>query len=213
MPAKEFLMENKAIVPTNGGTKGRIDTFTLVGMGLLTAIVVVLQALAVGIRFGMFNITFVLVPIVVGAALYGKFAGMWLGLVFGIVVLFTDAGAFLMVNVPGTIITVLLKGMLAGFVAAIVYRLLAKKNDLLATLCAAVAAPVVNTGIFLLGCAVFFLDTISGWGASAGYENVGAYMIFGLVGINFLVEMAINLVLSSAIVRIVKIGKSKLKTA
>ena len=53
-------------------------TQTVVGLGLLTAIVIVLQALAVGIRVGVFNITLVLVPIIVGAALYGGKAGAWL---------------------------------------------------------------------------------------------------------------------------------------
>ena len=43
-------------------------TKKIVGIGLLTAIVVVLQSLAVGIKFGPFSVTFVLIPIVVGAA-------------------------------------------------------------------------------------------------------------------------------------------------
>ena len=47
----------------------------------------------------MFNITLVLVPIIVGAALYGWIAGVWLGLVFSIVVLFTDASLFLAISV------------------------------------------------------------------------------------------------------------------
>lgn len=205
------MEENKIIAP-EGAKKSKISVQTIVGLGLLTAIVVVLQALAVGIRFGVFNITFVLVPIVVGAALYGWKAGAWLGLVFGVVVLFTDAGAFLVINVPGTIVTVLLKGILAGAAAGLVYRLIAKKNEIVATLAAAVVSPVVNTGIFLLGCAVFFLDTIKEWAAGAGFgDNVAGYMIVGLVGINFLVEMAINLVLSSAIVTIVRIGRKKIR--
>ena len=96
-------------------------TKKLVGMGLLTAIVVVLQALAVAIRpTGLFNISLVLVPIVVGAALYGYKAGAWLGLVFSIVVLFTDSAAFMVVSVPGTIITVIVKGTVAGLVAGLV---------------------------------------------------------------------------------------------
>lgn len=205
------MEENKIIAP-EGAKKSKISVQTIVGLGLLTAIVVVLQTLAVGIRFGVFNITFVLVPIVVGAALYGWKAGAWLGLVFGVVVLFTDAGAFLVINVPGTIVTVLLKGILAGAAAGLVYRLIAKKNEIVATLAAAVVSPVVNTGIFLLGCAVFFLDTIKEWAAGAGFgDNVAGYMIVGLVGINFLVEMAINLVLSSAIVTIVRIGRKKIR--
>lgn len=171
-------------------------------MGILTAIVIVLQTLAVGIRFGVFNITLVLVPIVIGAAMYGWKAGGWLGLVFGAVVLFTDAGAFLAVSVPGTVITCILKGVLAGIAAALVYRLLENKNRWAAIIAAAIVCPVVNTGVFLLGCVVFFYDTISEWAAGAGFENVGAYLIVGFVGINFLVETAVNLCLSTVIVRI-----------
>lgn len=183
------------------------NTRKIVGIGLLTAIVVVLQALAVGIRFGVFNITLVLIPIIVGAALYGRLAGLWLGAVFSIVVLITDAGAFLAVSIPGTIITVMCKGMLAGFLAAVVYSALEKKNDLLAVIVAGITAPVVNTGIFLLGCSIFFMDTIKGWAEAAGFSGVGAYMVLGLVGVNFPVELAINLILSTVIVRIVGLGK------
>ncbi len=63
-------------------SKTKEKTLMLAVMGVLTAIVIVLQALAIGIRFGTFSITLVLVPIVVGAALYGWKAGAWLGLVF-----------------------------------------------------------------------------------------------------------------------------------
>ncbi|MDE7289852.1 MAG: ECF transporter S component, partial [Oscillospiraceae bacterium] len=59
----------------------REKTLMLTVMGVLTAIVIVLQALAIGIRFGPFSITLVLVPIVVGAAIYCWKAGEWLGLV------------------------------------------------------------------------------------------------------------------------------------
>lgn len=184
------------------------NTKQLVGVGLLTAIVVVLQALAVAIRpTGIFTISLVLVPIVVGAALYGYKAGAWLGFVFSVVVLFTDAGAFLAVSIPGTIITVILKGTLAGLVAGLVYLALEKKNRYVAVISAAIACPVVNTGIFLLGCLVFFMDTINGWAQAAGFANAGAYMIMGLVGVNFLIEMALNMILSSAIIRIINISK------
>lgn len=206
-------MENRQTAASeNGAGKPRkLGTDTIVGLGLLTAIVIVLQAMAVGIRFGVFNITLVLVPIVVGAALYGSKAGAWLGFVFGVVVLFTDAGAFLAVNVPGTVITCILKGALAGLFAGIVYRAVSKKNTPAAVIAAGVVSPIVNTGVFLLGCALFFLDTIREWAAGAGFENVGAYMITAFVGVNFLVEMAINLVLSSAIVLIVRVGKKMLR--
>lgn len=187
-------------------TNRTFDTKTIVGLGLLTAIVIVLQAMAIGIRFGVFTITLVLVPIVVGAALYGWKAGAWLGFVFGVVVLFTDAGAFLAVNVPGTIVTCILKGTLAGAAAGLVYSLLEKKNKVAGVIVAGIASPVVNTGIFLLGCSIFFIDTIKEWATGAGFENVGTYMITSFVGLNFVIELVINLVLSSAIVAIIKYG-------
>ena len=183
---------------------------TIVGLGLLTAIVVVLQTFAIAIRFGIFNITLVLAPIVVGAALYGWKAGAWLGFVFGLVVLFTDAGAFLAINIPGTIATCILKGALAGTAAGLVYKLVSKKNSVVAVIAAGVVSPIVNTGVFLLGCLIFFLDTIKGWAAVAGCEDVGTFMMTSFVGLNFVVELAINLVLSSAIVLIISIGKKSL---
>lgn len=181
-------------------------TGTIVGMGVLTAIVAILQALAISIRFGMFNITLVLIPIIVGAALYGWWAGAWLGFVFGMIVLFTDAGVFLAINTPGTVITVLAKGILAGVAAGFVFKALSKKENLIGVLCAGIVAPVVNTGIFLLGCRLFFYDTIKEWAVGAGYQNAFPYMIFGLVGVNFAVELVINLVLSTVIVQIIDIA-------
>lgn len=185
----------------------KFNVRTIVGMGVLTALVIVLQAIGSVIRFGTFSITLVLVPIIVGAALYGWKAGAWLGFVFGIMVLATDAGAFLAISVPGTIITCLLKGILAGAAAGIVYELFENKTKLGAVIGAGIICPVVNTGVFLLGCLVFFLDTVKEWGAGAGYENVGAYFLFGFVGLNFVIELAINLVLATAIVRILNIIK------
>lgn len=182
-------------------------TKTIVGVGLLTAIVVILQALALSIRFGVFNITLVLVPIIVGVALYGYWAGAWLGFVFGVVVLLTDAGAFLAINVPGTIVTCILKGALAGVLAGLAYKALADKNSLLAVIIAGVVAPVTNTGIFLLGCRLFFFDTIKTWAEAAGFANAGLYMVTAFVGLNFVIELAINLVLSTVIVRIIGIAK------
>ena len=197
---------------TNRNENRTFDTKTIVGLGLLTAIVIVLQAMAIGIRFGTFSISLVLAPIVVGAALYGWKAGAWLGFVFGVVVLFTDAGAFLAVNVPGTIVTCILKGALAGLMAGVVYKLLAKKNGIVAVIAAGIVSPIMNTGIFLLGCRLFFFDTIKEWAAGAGFENAGTYMITAFVGLNFVIELVINLALSSAIFAIIKYGIKEIKS-
>ena len=202
--------------------KKRLDTRKLTGMALLTAVVVILQLLGQFVRFGPFSISLVLIPIVVGAALYGIWAGVWLGFVFGVVVLLQpDTGVFLTVNPLGTIFVVLLKGSLAGLVSALVYKALQKVDmQLLMTvrgkevwgteigvIVAAIVCPIINTGIFLLGCLVFFLPTISEWAAAMGFESVGKYMILGLVGGNFLFELLFNIILSPVIVRLIKIGR------
>lgn len=183
-------------------------TKKIVLLGVLTAIVIVLQFLGSFIRFGPFSISLVLIPIVVGAALLGIGAGAWLGFVFGVIVLVSgDATAFLTVNAIGTVITVLAKGILCGLCAGLIYKAIEKKNKYVGTVCAAVIAPIVNTGIFLLGCLAFFLPTVREWGLANGFESVGKYMIIGFVGFNFIFELLVNVVLSPVIVRIIEIGK------
>lgn len=184
-------------------------TKKIVGIGLFTAIVVVLQLVASTIKFGPFSITLTLAPIIIGAALYGMGAGAWLGLVFGGMVLATgDAAPFLAVNVPGTIAVVLLKGMLAGLAAGAVYKLVENKNDLAASICAGFTAPVVNTGIFVLGSFIFFMPTIKEW---AGGGDAIKYLFLTMIGVNFLIELATNWILSTAIVKIIKIGRKENK--
>lgn len=187
--------------------QNRKDIETLVLGGILTAIVVVLQYLGSFIKFGPFAISLVLIPIVVGAATCSTKISAWLGLVFGIVVLMTDAAAFLAISVPGTVITVLVKGIACGLMAGLAYKLFEKKNIYVATAFAAVTAPIVNTGIFLLGCVVFFFDTIKEWGVVNGFGSTVEFMFIGLVGFNFLFEMATNIILSPVIVRILKLKK------
>ena len=197
-------------------------TRTIAGLGLFTAIVVVLQLLGSFVKFGPFSISLVLIPIVVGAALYGIWGGAWLGFVFSVVVLLTDAGLFLAISPIGTVLVVLLKGTLAGLCAGLIYKWLGEKQvylnltvggeekwstDLAVSL-AAVVAPVVNTGIFLIGCGIFFLDTIRGWAEASGFgEHVVRYMFLGLAGGNFLFELLFNIVLSPVIVRLIDLGK------
>ena len=185
--------------------KQHMSTEKLVIGAVLTALVIVLQFMGTFVRLGPFQISLVLIPIVIGAAKCGTLIGGWLGFVFGLVVLLNgDAAAFLAVNAAGTILTVLVKGTACGLAAGLAYRLLFKVNRILAVAAAAIVCPVVNTGIFLLGCLLFFMGTIQEW---AGSETVAHYIVFGLVGGNFLVELASNLVLSPIVVRLLDLRK------
>ena len=193
-------------------TANRTNTRKLVLLALLTAIVVVLQVLAIITRpmLPLFSISLVLLPITVGAALIGVYAGAWLGLAFGFAVLISgDAAPFMAVSPLGTVLVVLLKGLLAGLAAGAAYKVIARKSKTVATVLAAAACPIVNTGIFIVGSYVFFLPTITGWGASLGFANATAYIFLGMVGVNFLIEFGLNLVLIPVIIRLIQYGQDR----
>lgn len=188
----------------------KMDTRTMVLGAVLTALVIILEMISASLgKAGMFRFTFALVPMAIGAASCGVGISTWLGFVFGLSVLLTgDAAAFLPVDAFGTILTVLLKGMAAGFLAGAVYKLLEKKNMGFATAVAAIVCPLANTGVFLLGCLAFFMPTIAQWAEGLGFGgDVSRYMLVGLVGINFLIEIGTNIILTPVIVRLLQIRK------
>ncbi len=183
--------------------KIQTSTQKLVMTAIMTALVIILQYVSMSLRFSMFSITLTLLPIVLGSALCGVGSGAWLGFVFGVIVLATgDANPFLAVNVPGTIITVLIKGILSGLCAGLVYKYFSRFNRYIGVISAAVISPIINTGVFLIGCKLFFMDTIVEW---AGGGDVLTYMLMVLVGINFIIEFAANVILSPVIVRLLDI--------
>lgn len=189
----------------------KMSTQTMVLGAILTALVVVLQFMGAFIRFGMFSISLVLIPIVIGAATCGIKVSTWLGFIFGVVVLASgDASAFLAISIPGTIITVLAKGTLCGFIAGIAYKAVEKHNKYIAVIAAAIACPVTNTAIFLVGCFLFFMETLTVWAQSwdAG-KSVIQYMLFALVGGNFFFELGTNIILSPVVVRLLNIRNRK----
>lgn len=195
----------------NGKQRG--GTRRLTGLAIFTALIIVLQVICTFVRFGPFSITLALAPMIIGAAVYGRKAGAYLGFVFGLVVLVTglfgwDGGTVMLLlsqNALGCVLICLVKGTAAGWVAGLIYEWLSKKNDLAAVVTAGIVCPVVNTGLFILGMLVFFISTLESW---ASGEAMLYYIIFGLTGINFVIELAVNMVLASGITRIIHAGKN-----
>ena len=184
-------------------------TRRLTGLALMTAIIVVLQVVASFVKFGPFTITLALAPILIGAALYGPKAGACLGGVFGAVVLLAcilgwDPGGAILWNANPflTALVCLGKGILAGLAAGLVYRAIAWGGKSHSSIAAGIVSPVVNTGLFLLGLFFLFPTYLEAWATGAG-QTVITYMIFTMVSINFVLELLINLVLSTVIVRVV----------
>ncbi|MDO4815575.1 MAG: ECF transporter S component [Bacillota bacterium] len=195
----------------NGKQRG--STRRLTGLAIFTALIIVLQVICTFVRFGPFSITLALAPMIIGAAMYGRKAGAYLGFVFGLVVLITglmgwDGGTVMLLmshNALGCVLICLVKGVAAGWAAGLIYEWLSKKNDLPAVITAGIVCPVVNTGLFIVGMLVFFMSTLESW---ADGEAMLYYIIFGLTGVNFLIELAVNMVLASGITRIIRAGKN-----
>ena len=195
-------------------TSKKTNVYRLTGLGILTAIIIVLQIFTTFIHFGPFSITLALIPLVVGAAMYGKGAGAYLGAVFSVVVVIMcitggDPGGFMVwsANPFMCVVMCMLKGTAAGFLAGLMYQLIAPKNQLLGVIIAALVSPIANTGIFIIGMLLFFRETLAGW---AGGSDLLTYIIMGLTGVNFLIELGVNMVLSPIVVKIIEaVNKTK----
>ena len=197
--------------------KQKQNILYLVQLALLTAVIMVLHFSGVAIPAFGTKISLVLIPIALGAMLLGPVAGAILGFIYGMTV-FISLGVmhmdpftgFLFDNTPimaALICTV--KTTAAGFVAGWVYRVLAKKNVLLAVFVAAALVPTVNTGIFVLGCFLIY-STISEFAAGAGYSAVYFILII-CAGLNYVLELAINLIFSPALERLVRLLSKKIR--
>ncbi len=179
----------------------------IAGIAILTALVIVLQAVGGTISIGAVQLNFTLIPIVLGAIIYGAIAGAFLGLACGVVVLIQvimGLNPFYMLIWTAdpivTIFTCIVKTTLAGLLAGILFELLNKKSQTLAAFVAAGIVPIVNTGLFIVGC-LFMTDSVY---KLAEGQNVITFILVGLVTFNFFIEFAINLIFSPAICRIIK---------
>lgn len=185
----------------------------MTALSFLSALVVVLACLGSFIHIGPVPISLTLCPIIIGAALYGPSAGAILGAVFGVVTIITgvmgwDGGVVMLLMETAPVACVLVciaKTTAAGFLAGVVYRAFSVHRKT-AVVLAGIVCPVVNTGIFVTGMLVFWKETLSAW---AGGSNVVVYALTGLTGINFLVELTINMILASAITLIINYASGK----
>lgn len=181
-------------------------------LAVLTALVVVLQTVGGVITIGTVQLNFTLIPIVVGAILLGPLAGAFLGFVCGIIVMIyviIGAAPFYAViwanNPVMSILTCVVKTTAAGFAAGWIYRWLGGKNRFVAVFVASGSVPVINSALFILGC-LCMSGTINIFqnaeGVNAGGMNVLLFILVVLVGFNFFIEFALNLLLAPAICRV-----------
>lgn len=179
-------------------------------LGVLAAFVIVLQIFgSYFVIAGVVRLSFVLVPIVLGAILTGAVGGMTLGFIFGVLTLImgvvgADPFTFVLFSQHPvlTSLTCIVKGTAAGFCSGLAYYLIGKKNKVAAVFSASAIAPIINTGLFILG-ALLMSDTLN-----ANFVQNGSTVIYFLIidcaGINFLIELGLNLILAPSVYRIIK---------
>lgn len=204
-----------------GRTSQKIKTRQMVLLAILTAVILVLQLTGFVIKLPFLGtpVSLVLVPITLGAMILGPVSGAFLGLVFGAEVYIvggvmgTDPfTAFLFQDAPvATAGICLIKSTLAGYLSGLVFKLLRDKNRVAATFSAAVVTPVVNTGVFILGC-LLIKSTLEGFMAKNGFDgSVVYFLIIGCAGINFLLEAGLNLILAPALNQLWQIAARQFK--
>ena len=185
----------------------------ITGTAVLLALVIVLQAFGGTISIGAVQLNFTLIPIVLGAILYGPIIGGFLGLACGVVVLIqvimgmVPFYVLIWANDPVvTTFTCILKTTVAGLVSGLIFKYLSKKNSLLAVFVASGLVPIINTALFIVGC--LFMTAV---GEMAGGQNVLVFILVGLVTFNFFIEFAINLIVAPAIHRVIGIIDKRFK--
>ena len=181
----------------------------IVVIGVLTALAIALCLTPIRITAGV-SITLVLPVVVIGAALYGPWIGAWLTIIPNIIAFFVDGALFMTYNPVGGFITILLKGILAGIAAGFICKALQKRLPMVAITCASIAAPIINTGVFLLGSYFLVWDKMVEAAIDGGIapEFAGIAVLLGL-GINFALELILNIVLAPAIFKILQIITKK----
>ena len=181
---------------------------------VLLAITIVLQAIAGFIVIPITNTSpaLSLIPIAVGAIIYGPSCGAILGLGWSLFILASgQASGYMAMNFIGTIITVIAKGTLAGIISGVIYNWLKGKNDVVAIVLAAIIVPLINSLVYRIGLVTFFSDYFFGKANAAGMNPVSYFMKAFVAG-GFFLEVGISTIFSPIIVRICNICFAKLGT-
>ena len=179
----------------------------LTWLAVLSALVVVLQLWGSQIKILGVSMNLSLVPIVLGAIMLGMWGGAILGFINGLVVLIAGITGmdpftnFLFGYHPIlTSFTCIVKTTVAGVLSGLVYNFVKSKRKYLGTFLSSAIVPVVNTTIFIL-CALLMSNTVSMLMGDS--PSVIYFLVICCAGVNFLIELAVNLVIAPALYRVI----------
>ena len=177
-------------------------------LGLFAALILLMSFTPIGyLKVGIVEITFIVIPVAVGAVILGPGAGALLGAIFGITSFIqavsgmSPFGAALMsINGIYTFILCLVPRILMGLLAGLLFKALTKENNnkrqLIASGAASLAAPLLNTVLFVGGLALFFWNSDYIQSMAAGSSLLAFAVAF--VGINGLIEAVSCFIIGTA---------------
>ena len=186
----------------------------LTRLGLLIAIELVMKAIGLGsVPVGPLYMSFLTLPIAVGAITMGPVAGLVLGAVFGLVS-FYDAvsggsamtSALFQVSPVHTFILCVVTRMLMGLCVALIFAALRKADQAggWSYILSAMMAPALNT-LFFMGyivLAFYNCDYVQGLVAKNGAANPLMFVVL-LVGIQGVAEFLVSGILGGVVARAV----------
>jgi len=193
----------------------------LVLTALLTALIIVMAFTPLGyLKSGAIEITFIPVPIVIGAVLLGPAGGTFLGAVFGITSFIQCFGmstfgvALFSVSPLRTAIVCIVPRILMGWLTALIFKAVASKDktSFVQYLVASISGPILNTVLFTSTLLLLFSNApiILQLKETFGATNVFAFAA-AFVGINGLIEAATCSVLGTALCKALSVAMKKMK--
>ena len=190
-------------------------TKTIAASGVLTAVEIALQIVGNFITIGPVSINLSLIPIALGAILYGPLCGAFLGFINGLTVVIAPStlAIFMPINPIATVFLCILKSTLAGLFAGLIYLPFKKKYQTIGSIIAAMSVPVINTGLFAIGSMLFFQPFLNGVATSLGFSNIYTALFLAVIGWNFIFEFIANSLISPALSRVVTVVNKRRNVA
>jgi uncharacterized membrane protein len=187
-------------------------------LGVLLALVVVLQLW--GSAIPMFGVTLnlSLIPIALGGIFFGAFGGGLVGFAAGTVTFITCAlmgqepsTAFLFQHSPVILtITCFGKTTVAGIAAGALYSLLSKKIGVAATFISSLAVPVVNTALYVVGM-LLMTSNVAEYLQIESSAGTVFVVLMSVIWLNAVLEIATTILLSPAVGTIVRVTEKQIQ--
>ncbi len=184
-------------------------TLFLAQNAILTSLIVLMAFTPIGyLPIGPVKMTFIMVPVAVGAITLGEKSGAFLGLVFGITSFIQCFGLDLFgttlfsINPVYTFIMCIAPRVLMGYLCGVIYKLIARKKRKLALVIASFFAPVLNTVFFMSLLMIFFGESDYIMGIRNGAELLPFLVAF--VGLNGVMEIVTTTVIAPPVASAVK---------